>query len=634
MHDLINDLATSVASDSKEAFDNFRHVSLVGEQCGSYRKLKELQRAKRLRSLLLVPSGWVDVDLLDNVLVELLPQLRFLRVLSLTNGSIMEAPKSICHLKHLRYLNFSYTEIISLPEQLSDLYNLQSLLVHGCVELYSFPESFRKLINLRHLDLCNTLKVERMPLRIGGLTSLQTLSKVNITEGANGFKISDLKDLLELKGRLSIMGLDKVINPVEEKDANLHQKKGLGVLKMEWSDEFEESWSELTEYEVLKALRPHHKLEILKISFYMGTTFPNWVGDPPFDRLTKLTFYGCRNWERWLTIRCDDTGTTRSLPHLRKISIKCCPNLSEISIGLIPSLRILEIRECSEIALRSIIGASSSLVRLVMADVKGLTQINEEELMHLGALGKLDISFCNELRYLSISVLVSLQELCVARCKKLESYNCSSGVEELQILFCGSFTSLAFSTLPSSHTESIIIDCHNKKEKRLGFLPLRCLQIRACDNFCSFPHEHLQSFTSLEEMEIIGCPRMDSSFPCGLWPRNISTLRIGDLKKPMSEWGLLNFPTSLVELSLYGINSGITSFAVVEDEIEVYTNTTTTTSLEFLLPSSLVQLKLFNFEDVESLSEVLQRLKGLKCLYIKSCPKLKDLPQTTSYVMR
>ncbi|KAI3510956.1 hypothetical protein L1887_18097 [Cichorium endivia] len=59
------------------------------------------------------------------------------------------------------------------------------------------------------------------------------------------------------------------------------------------------------------------------------------------------------------------------------------------------------------------------------------------------------------------------------------------------------------------------------------------------------------------------------------------------LSKPMSVWAPLNFPSSLVELCLYGENSGVVSFAVAED-----VNKTTTPSSSFLLPPSLVSLEL------------------------------------------
>ncbi|KAL7616743.1 hypothetical protein Lser_V15G03630 [Lactuca serriola] len=754
MHDLINDLATSVAGEfsfrldgevdvsaMNETFDKFLHFSLIGSGSGSFRKLKELQRAKRLRTFLLISVPWTIGSLLDKIVDELLPGLQFLRVLSvvgltpsddyLWQGilSIRKIPQSIGSLKHLRYLNFSFTEITSLPEQVGDLYNLQSLLVESCYKLSSLPKSFAKLINLRHFGIDKTPKVIKLPLGIGGLTSLQTLSKVMIEE-ANGFKISDLKELSDLHGRLSIIGLDKVINPIHAKDANLHQKKGLEVLEMEWSDNlFDDSRDERIEYEVLEELRPPPKLKNLKILYNKGTRFPSWVRDPSFDQLTKLTLRGCRStqlptlgcigslkklvvgsmsevksvgfeflapvssfigigfpslevlkfkdmqgWQRWSINSGDGHGTPRLFPRLHEISISSCPKLAEVSIGLIPSLRVLYILECSEAVLRSMVGLSSSLVELKMLNVKGLTQLHGEDVMHLRALGHLYIKNCDELgeqESEACKSLVSLQKLQVWNCKNLvssaekeanigismeslksvefrncetlESYNCPNSVEGLVIWDCNSMTSLTFSALqeqPSGMTESIVSDCDNiqlqpkpipipipvKDFRFLCVSRLTFLDIRYCKNLKSFPHDHFQNLTSLEEMLIHGCPSMDDSFPCGVWPPNLRKLSIGMLNKPMSEWGPQNFPTSLGELGLYGYDSGVVSFAVADD---VGNTTTTTPSSSFLLPPSLVSLQLTDFKDVESFSEVIPRLPCLKRLHIISCPKITDLKTTS-----
>ncbi|XP_023730644.1 putative disease resistance RPP13-like protein 1 [Lactuca sativa] len=750
MHDLINDLATSVAgefsfrldgevdvSDMNEAFDKFRHFSLVGPRSGSYRKLDELQRAKHLRTFLVMSVGLENYHFLDKVLLEL----QFLRVLCVVGlnhmyqGSqiITKVPESIGSLKHLRYLNFSCTKITCLPEQVSNLYNLQSLLLQNCFILCSLPESFAKLINLRHLDVSNTPKLNRMPLGISGLTSLQTLSKVIIDED-NRFKISDLKDLTDLQGWLTIKGLDKVINPIQAKDANLHQKKGLDVLVMDWGKEFNDSRDEMIEYEVLKELRPPPKLENLNILNNKGTRFPSWIGDPSFDQLTELILCGCRSthlptlgclrslkklivermnevktvgfellastssfhsiafpsleflkfndmqgWQMWSFNRGDDHRTPRSFPRLHEICLSSCPELDEVSIGLIPSLRVLSIENCSEAVLRSMVGLSPSLIELKMLNVRGLTQLHGEVLMHLRALEQLYIKNCDELKYLweqeseACKSLVSLQKLEVCYCKNLvssaekevnigismeslksvkfqncetlESYNCTNTVERLLISSCDSMTSLTFSAVqehPSPLTESIVGDCDNiqlqpkpipvEDFRFLSMSRLIYLHILDCKNLKSFPHEHFQILTSLEVMFMYGCPSMDYSFPCGVWPPNLSQLTVGLLNKPMSEWGPQSFPTSLVELWLFGENSGVVSFAVADD----MTNTTTpsssssSSSSSFLLPPSLVFLTLESFEDLESFSEVLPHLPCLKRLDIVSCPMITDLKTTSS----
>ncbi|XP_023767685.1 putative disease resistance protein At3g14460 [Lactuca sativa] len=755
MHDLMNDLATSVAgefsfrldgevdvSDMNEAFDKFRHFSLVGPRSGSYRKLNELHRAKHLRTFLVMSVGFENNGFLDKVLLEL----QFLRVLSVVGLNhmyrdrkmITKVLESIGNLKHLRYLNFSYTRVTYLPEEVSELYNLQTLLVHDCYELSSLPKNFAKLINLRHLDIRNTPNLNKMPLGIGGLTSLQTLTKVIIEEG-NGFKISDFKGLTDLQGQLYIMGLEKVINPVEAKDANLHQKKGLDVLEMEWSDVFDDSRNEMIEYEVLKELRPDLKLKKLKIFNNSGMRFPTWVGNPSFDQLTELTLRGCRSthlpalgclgslrklvvermnevktvgfefleppnsnlgiafpsleclkfddmkaWQRWSINSGDGHGAPRSFPCLHEICIANCSELAEVSIGLIPALRVLYIEECSEAVLRSMVGLSSSLVELNMLNVKGLTQLHGEYLMHLRPLDHLYIENCDELRYLwereseACMSLVSLQKLEVRNCKNLvstaekeanigismeslksvkfricetlESYNCPNSVEKLVIRDCDSMTSLTFSAVqeqPSPLTELIVGDCDNIQlqprpipAKGFSLSRLTSLQIGLCKNLKSFPHEQFQSLTSLDKMWLTDCPSIDYSFPCGVWPPNLSTLGIGGLNKPMSEWGPQNFPASLVELELFGKNSGVVSFAVADDVGNTTTpSSSSSSSSSFLLPPSLVSLRLIDFTDVESFSEVLQHLPCLKTLEILNCPKLGDLKtiynpsNVTIYVM-
>ncbi|XP_071719096.1 putative disease resistance RPP13-like protein 1 [Rutidosis leptorrhynchoides] len=681
MHDLMNDLAVSVAGDfffmlddkrdvngRTEAFEKFRHFSFIGERHAEYRKFKELHRSKRLRTFL--PTSitlWKKFDTLDNFMVEFIPKLQFLRVLSLTR-SITKVPQSVSSLKHLRYLNFSGTNIDvvralsnikKVPEEVSELYNLQSFLVHDCKMLYRLPVSFSKLINLRHLDMSETPSLNKMPLGIGGLSSLQTLSKF-IVDGANGLKVSDLKGLLNLQGALSIEGLENVTDPQQANDANLQEKKGLIRLDMKWSDVFNNSEKSMIEYEVIHRLNPHTNLEILRIFRYGGTKFPSWVGDPSFDKLVELTIEGCRNCTHFLNISfpsleklnifemeglekwsCngDNGKPTGSFPNLREICIVSCPKLVEVSIGLMPSLEVLFISCCGEEVLRAVVVASSTIRRLEMFEIKNLTKLDGEFLEHLGVVEHLKIEACEELRYLWDSeseasrFLVKLQTLDVIKCKNLvsigekevdvgssniefvirdvklwicdslESYNCPNSVENLKILQCSSMNSLTLSTtlheLPSS---------------------IKFLEISDCMNLKSFPHEHLQSLESLEEVEIYNCPTMDVR--CGLWPPSLRVLIIGRLTT-LSEWGPQNYPTSLVELDLDGSDSGVTSFVVEGNEMNVE-------STSFFLPPSLTYLCISSFDDVELISEVVSHLTHLQELEIYYCPNIKDVPCSTS----
>ncbi|KAK1422140.1 hypothetical protein QVD17_25046 [Tagetes erecta] len=152
-----------------------------------------------------------------------------------------------------------------------------------------------------------------------------------------------------------------------------------------------------------------------------------------------------------------------------------------------------------------------------------------------------------------------------------------------------------------------------------AFPCLREISIQSCMHLKSFPYEHLQSLTSLKDVMITCCPSMGYFFPYGMWPPNLSSLTIGGLKKPISEWGMQNFPTSLVKMRLYGENSGVVLFSKEDKDM---------TSSSLLLPSSLTSLHIREFMELESLSKGLQHLTCLRELQITRCPKLRDLPET------
>ncbi|KAJ9558507.1 hypothetical protein OSB04_013121 [Centaurea solstitialis] len=570
MHDLIHDLAISVGGEffftlgdkmGSEALEKVHHLSFTRKGLRVYKDFKALQRARRLRTLLSVSMSPREQDYIfamkefflpNEVLSELLPELQFLRVLSLTDYSIEEVPRSIGCFKHMRYLNFSRTNITCLPDQITGLYNLQSLLVSGCRRLSSLPNSFAKLINLRHLDISDTPQLSKTPIWIDGLKTLQTLSKV-IIGGANVFKISELTGVLHLEGQLLIEGLEKVVNPIQAKDANLQQRKDLDNLELKWSDVFEDSRDKKIEYEVLEGLRPHHKLIKLNISFYGGIGFPSWIGESSFAHLTELTLRGCRSctrlptlghlrslkklfvssmnevktlgiellttsnslhgiafpslvvlkfedmqsWEKWSTSNGDNNGTTiESFPCLCEISIVNCPKLVDVSAVSIPSLRVLCIEECSEEVVRSMVCVSSSIRELRLQSIKGLTQLHGEVLKHLGAVEYLYIKECDELRYLweiESEFLVSLRKLEVRECKELVSLG-----EKVEVDSQNSMELVR---------DVVIYDC-----KSLG--SCKCpnnverLRIEECPSITSLTFQS----STLKSLDIVGCEKVEESW--------------------------------------------------------------------------------------------------------------------------
>ncbi|KAJ0924257.1 putative P-loop containing nucleoside triphosphate hydrolase, leucine-rich repeat domain superfamily [Helianthus annuus] len=322
------------------------------------------------------------------------------------------------HLNHMQILShdvavslFSQhtfgTKITHLPENVSNLYNLQTLIVFGCECLSKFLINFSKLKNLRHLDIRDTPLLNKIPLGIGELKSLQTLSKI-IIGGDNGLAITELKDLTNLHGKTRIKGLEKVEMAVHACEANFSQKR-LSELELEWSVVFDDSRNESLEKEVLDVLKPHSDSLIkLGIVSYGGIEFPNWVGDTSFLSLLSVSLRGCKNctslpplaqlaslkklfiedMDKVIPIGLELIGTGLAFssleilelrnmkrlevwstdigvvifPCLEKLLIENCPSLVEVSLYALPSLNILEVSECDSGVLRRLVQGASSVM--------------------------------------------------------------------------------------------------------------------------------------------------------------------------------------------------------------------------------------------------------------------------------
>ncbi|KAJ0860871.1 putative leucine-rich repeat domain superfamily [Helianthus annuus] len=136
------------------------------------------------------------------------------------------------------------------------------------------------------------------------------------------------------------------------------------------------------------------------------------------------------------------------------------------------------------------------------------------------------------------------------------------------------------------------------------------LDIVKCNGMESLSSLQMKNLSSLKELKIRNCRGIDASCHGGVCPPNLCSLRIGGLKKPMSEWGPQNFPSSFVDLTLFD-----------EPDVRNFRQ------LSHLFPSSLTHLRISGFEKLESLSMGLQHLTSLQHITIWNCPKMKHLPK-------
>ncbi|KAD6453128.1 hypothetical protein E3N88_07833 [Mikania micrantha] len=687
MHDLMNDLAKFVAGDMFLRFEQqtemavvektlakYRHMSFVREEHVSYQKFEAFEGARSLRTLLAVPFGeeqwWNSFFLSNKFLVNLIPQLLLLRVLSLKKFRIREVPDLIGNLKHLRYLNLSQTDIKELPENIGNLYNLQTLILFGCGRLTKLPKSFVKLKKLRHFDIRDTLSLKKLPVGIGEFRSLRTLTKIIIGDDEDGFAITELKGLSNLQGEISIEGLHNVQSATHAREANSSLRR-LTKLGLEWGDG---SRRGTLEKEVFNELKPHAgMLNFLNIKFYEGIEFPGWVGDPCFQKLVTVSIRGCRKckflpplgqlpllkklfiqgMDEVEVIGSEFTGTSNVVafssleilsfedmsgwevlevvfPCLGELSIRNCPKLRQVSFKALPSLRILNIYECGNGALRSLVRAASSITELTISHISELTdEAWRGALTYLGAVEEVYMEDCNDIRYLWESeahasrVLGNIKELGVWDCENLVSLGEKEDDEDnnlllssLRILFVSGCKSMERCILNSNSIERLeIFDCESLTRVSFIWQKLKSLSIHRCKKLIM---ENMinTSMPMLEEVYIRDWTDLKSqliqliSNSIHLTSMNIEDCPRG-LKKPISEWGSLNLPSSLVDLTLRN-----------EPHVRNFSR------LSHLLPSSLKKLEIQGFDKLESLSVGLQHLTSLRHLLIGKCPKLKHLPET------
>ncbi|KAL6311802.1 hypothetical protein AAG906_020912 [Vitis piasezkii] len=673
MHDLIHDLAQFVSGEfcfrlemgqQKNVSKNARHLSYDREKFDISKKFDPLHDIDKLRTFLPLnkPGYKFYCYLSDKVFHDVLPKFRCMRVLSLACYKITYLPDSFGNLKHLRYLNLSNSEIRKLPKSIGMLLNLQSLILSECRWLTELPAEIGKLINLRHLDISKT-KIEGMPMGISGLKDLRMLTTFVVGKHG-GARLGELRDLAHLQGALSILNLQNVENATE---VNLMKKEDLHDLVFAWDPNAIVGDLEI-QTKVLEKLQPHNKVKRLSIECFYGIKFPKWLEDPSFMNLVFLQLRDCKNclslpplgqlqslkdlcivkmddvrkvgvelygnsycsstsikpfgsleilrfeemleWEEWVCREIE-------FPCLKELYIKKCPKLKkdlpkhlhkltklEISeceqlvccLPMAPSIRELMLEECDDVMVRS----AGSLTSLASLHISNVCKI-PDELGQLNSLVKLSVYRCPELKEMPpiLHNLTSLKHLEIKECESLLS--CSEMglppmLEILWIVYCPILKSLPEGMIQTNTTlQQLNIQGCKKLELSLPedmthnhYAFLTRLSIReSCDSLTSFP---LAFFTKLEYFHITNCGNLESLYiPDGLHHVDL---------------------TSLQDLWIYSCPN-LVSFP------------------RGGLPTpNLRWLGIYNCEKLKSLPQGMHTLlTSLQYLHISSCPEIDSFPE-------
>ncbi|PRQ55079.1 putative P-loop containing nucleoside triphosphate hydrolase, leucine-rich repeat domain, L [Rosa chinensis] len=401
MHDLVGELARWAAGDTFCRLEDklhgtcsakTRHLAYISGKFDGVKRFETISEAKRLRTFLPLPvSGGYENYLTRYATSNLLPQLKYLRVLSFNGYKLTELPDSVGKLRHLRYLDLSDTLIMSLPESTCMLYNLQTLILENCSKLKTLPSNMSNLSNLRHLNNSNTPSLEEMPPQVSRLTHLQTVPNFVVGKcSASG--LGEIGSL-HLRGTISLGRLENVIDVGDVKRAKIMNKEGLDTLQLEWSGTSEK------ESEVLCSLEPHKKLLDLTIKGYNGFEFSKWIGHPSFSDMTHVKLENCKN--------CRFLPPLGQLPFLKKLQIQGLANVKSVGAEFYG--------ECS-------------LPFPVLEDLRFEDMQNwkewlpcktNEEIRVFPCLRQVSISRCPKLKCLLSKSMDSLSELYIALCEEL-----------------------------------------------------------------------------------------------------------------------------------------------------------------------------------------------------------------------
>ncbi|TVU04750.1 hypothetical protein EJB05_47883, partial [Eragrostis curvula] len=585
MHDLMHDLAKDVTDEcasAEELSQGKTSIKDVYHMQVSWCELKEisglLKGASSLRTLLTRSE--------HKHLREL--RLMSLRALCCENSSITHC--QLINAAHLRYLDLSGSNIVSLPNLVCLLYNLQSLWLNGCSRLCYLPEGMQIMRKLSHLYLLGCDSLERMPPNLSRLPNLRTLTTFIVDTG-DGFGIEELKDLRQLGNRLELFNLWKVKSGSK---VNLQEKHTLSELLLYWGrdrdyDPFYDKISNNDE-EVLESLVPHDQLKVLKIHGYGGLAMSQWMRDPKmFQFLRELVITECPNCNElplvWLSSSLEDLSLSGmlSLTTLCK-SIDLAVAGFDTPLPIFPKLKRMMLRQLLEFE-KWAENSSGEPISSVMFPL-----LEELRIINCYKLGSLPD--CPALRYLSTRG------------------HTSRGLVPMSMLL-GSCPTLV--QLDVGLLEDVVKpqeDPQSQIPRPLG--TLRKLNILGEDGFMSIFNMKLQLWdclASVEQVDIFSChsivywpleelrclPRLRS---LGIWfcnkleGKGSSSNEI--LPLPQLEWLSVHSCESLLEIPK--------------------------------LPTSLEEIKICHNGSLVSLPSNLGNLAKLRHLYVEDCATLKALP--------
>uniref|UniRef100_A0A0D3GNI7 R13L1/DRL21-like LRR repeat region domain-containing protein n=1 Tax=Oryza barthii TaxID=65489 RepID=A0A0D3GNI7_9ORYZ len=122
---------------------------------------------------------------------------------------------------------------------------------------------------------------------MGKLAKLKHLRYIKLGEMLEDYQVRQAKGYTDL---------ENIENEEEAKNAKLEEKRHLGSLSLEWSEDDGTNSREDCSI-ILDNLEPNSILKNLKISGYVGAKIPYWIAKASVSNLISLDLGGCKNWK-------------------------------------------------------------------------------------------------------------------------------------------------------------------------------------------------------------------------------------------------------------------------------------------------------------------------------------------------
>ncbi|CAD6262204.1 unnamed protein product [Miscanthus lutarioriparius] len=433
VHDLLHNLAVNISSfeclsicssnvKSIQIRQDVRHLSIIVDN----KEVEDINTFKYYKDDLSVLDKRLNVENLRTLMVfgehsgsfaktfcDLFEKARALRAIYLFGASsyamkdmLNKLPKHI-HLRYLRIKSTDGTEDIDF--NLSALTRLYHLEVIDMQEFkghcgFTFTRHMSNLAKLRHfLVPQDKLQLHSNIVEVGKLKLLQELRWFEVGRETKGFELSQLGQLSELGGSLSISSLERIRAMEDVHEARLKQIKHLHKLTLEW-DANRPKKDTIHEENVLEILIPASALKRLCIRGHGGTKCPQWLGENlSVKKLESLHLDGVA-WNIFPPIgEFSLVNEPREEISNNNICHDKFQNLKSLELVMLPSLRSWIVKAPCHLF--------AQLEVLVIRDCRELTELSFSH-----------YACCQQQKEAKINWFPRLRELNIEECPKLLSF--------------------------------------------------------------------------------------------------------------------------------------------------------------------------------------------------------------------